>query len=459
MRLKTILLALLVALIIVPQAHAQDASAVVSRMDAIIKQMEELRAEFAALVSSISGTPTPAVQGASSSAKPVFTQSLANGETNEDIKRIQKLLATDPEIYPYGVASGFYGPKTEEAIKNLQGRFGLDQLGIIGPGTKALFELFFNAYPDENFPSDVLKKKPQVLGASTSVPTPPAPQTPSIPVVSSSGIESITAKYDGEEARVRIFFTDDTTQSFIVEGDTKLGIVDVVASKLAKTRAQILGVIEFTSARNDDDDEEDDFNVDVEVDGDEVTVSFEYDGDDYEVDVDSTDEDDVLDEVADEMNEDVDDLDDDLVDAIKDALDEALDDEDDKGDSDEIDSITARIANGEAEIEVEYGDGEEEEFTVEETLEKEIIEEVADELNIDEDDVEDVIEFKYEDVDEIRVEIEDGEALVFVEFEDGTVKRVRINSDDEDEIIETLAQELDEDEDDIEDWTEFEYLD
>ena len=56
-----------------------------------------------------------------------------------------------------------------------------------------------------------------------------------------------------------------------------------------------------------------------------------------------------------------------------------------------------------------------------------------------------------EDIDEIRVEIEDGEALAFVEFEDGTVKRVRIDSDDEDEIIEALAEELDEDTEDIED--------
>ena len=64
-----------------------------------------------------------------------------------------------------------------------------------------------------------------------------------------------------------------------------------------------------------------------------------------------------------------------------------------------------------------------------------------------------------EDIDEIRVEVEDGKALAFVEFEDGTVKRVRVDSDDEDEIIEALAEELDEDEDDIEDWTEFEFND
>lgn len=439
-----------------PNAHAQEAAAVVSRMDLIIKQMEALKAEFAALVSSIK--PQGSVLGSGASTKPVFTLSLEQGETNDDIKRIQKLLATDPEIYPYGVASGFFGPKTEEGIKNFQTRFGLDPVGVVGPATKALLELFFNAYPDGNYPNDVLKKKPQVAGASVSIPT--SPTVPTTPVIfNSSTIEEIIAKYDGEEAKVKVYYFNDEIESFTVEGDTKIEVVDVVAVKLGKTRAQILGVVEFTSVKDDDDDEDDDFNVDVEINDDEVTVSFEYDGDDYEIEVDSTDEDDVLEEVADELDEDdVDDLDEDLVDAIEDALEEALDDEDD-GDGDEIEKITAKIANEEAQIEVEYGDGDEEEFTVEETLESEIIEEVADELNIDEDEVEDLIKFKYENVDEIRVEIEDGEALAFVEFEDGTVKRVRINSDDEDEIIETLAEELDEDEDDIEDWIEFDYLD
>ncbi len=459
MRFQIILLivcALAATSISVPTAQAaNEASAVVSRMDVIIKQMEALKAEFATLVSSVGATPSGAVLGSQTSSKPVFTLSLEPGETNDDIKKIQKLLATDPEVYPYGVASGFFGPKTEEGIKNFQTRFGLDPVGVVGPATKALLELFFNAYPDGSYPADVLKKKPQVLGASTSVPQTPV-STPT-PTTNSSDIEEITAKYDGDEARVKVYYEDDESESFVVEGDTKIEVVDVVAVKLGKTRAQILSVIEFTDSKSDDDDEDedDDFNVDVEVDDDEVTVSFEYDGDDYEVEVDSTDEDDVLEEVADELDEDdVDDLDEDLADAIEEALEDALEDEDDDdGDGDEVESITAKIANGEAEIEVEYGDGEEEEFTVEETLEDEIIEEVADELNIDEDEVEDLIEFEYEDIEEIRVDIEKG--LAFVEFEDGTEKRIHLDSDDEDEIIEQLADELDEDEDDIEDWAEF----
>ncbi len=456
MRSKIALFIILSALSFSPVAHAQDASAVISRMDTIIKQMEALKTEFAELVASI-GKPSGAVLGSQSSSKSVFTMSLDQGQTNDDIKKIQKLLATDPEIYPYGVASGFFGPKTEEAIRNFQTRFGLDPVGVVGPATKALLELFMNAYPDGSYPSDVLKKKPQVAGASASV---PMPSTPVIPSVSSNtnSIDEITAKYDGDEARIKVYYSNDETETHLIEEDSKIKVVDALAAKLGKTRAQILSVIEFTSSNDDDededDDDDDDFDVDVEVDDDEVTVFFEYDDDDYEVEVDSTDEDDVIEEVADELDEDEDDLDDDLVDAIEDALEDALEDEDeDDGEDDEIDSISADVANGEAQIEVEYGDGEEEEFTVEETLEAEIIEEVADELNVDEDEVEDIIEFNYEDIEEISVDTE--KRLAFVEFEDGTEKRVHLDSEDEDEIIQQLADELDEDEDDIEEWTEF----
>lgn len=429
-----------------------DTSAVVSRMDVIIKQMEALKAEFAALVAS-TGTPTVptgAVLGAQS--KSIFTQSLAVGATNSDIEKIQDLLATDKEIYPYGVSSGFYGPKTEEAIKNLQTRFNLDPVGVVGPATKALLELFMAAYPDGKYPADVLKKKPAVLGASTSVPTPPVTTTPTVVLPSSGNIDDIIAKYDGKEAKVTVNYSNNTGSSFVVAGDSKIKVVDAVAAKIGKTRAAVLGWIEFTNASSKkSNSKNDEFEIDIKISKGKVTLTFEYDGDEYTVKSKTTDEDDLLEEVADELDEDVDDLDEDLVDAIEEALEDALDEG-----SDEIESITAYIADGEAEIEVEYGNGKEDSFTVKEDKESSIIEEVADELDIDEDEVEDLIKFKYEDIDEINVQIRPGKtAVAYVIFEDGTKKRIIIDSEDEDDIIEELADILDEDEDDIEDWVSF----
>lgn len=365
----------------VPKAHASTMAASLARMDAIIKEIQALREEFARLSSSPIVTPTPSVLGAT--AKSFFTQSLALGETNSDIKKIQKLLATDKEVYPYGVASGLFGPKTEEAIKNFQTRFGLKPVGVVGPATKALFEVFFAAYPNDIYPADVLKKKPMMAQvavvpvAQSSVVISASPTTPN-----NSGFKIITASYTGSKADVKVVYTDGTKKSLVVTGDSKLKIVDAVAFSLGQTKAIILSHIEFVSS-NDDQEE---------------------------------------DEVENEDNND-----------------------------DEIKSIVASIEDGEATIEVKYENGDDETFTVEEDKEAEIIEEVANELNIDEDEVEDIIEFEYQDIEDISVVIKGGKALATIEFEDGTTKRIKVSSDDEGEIIEAIAEELGEDEGDIED--------
>ncbi len=373
---------------ITPSTHAADVQASLVRMDAIIKEIQSLREEFAKLASVQGGAPQPTVLGAS--IKSVLTQNIVLGETNSDIKKIQKLLATDKEIYPYGVSSGLFGPKTEEAIKNLQTRFGLKPVGAVGPATKALLNEFFAAYPNDIYPVDVLKKKP-VVGAVVPIapvvvnPTPVT--TPTVTAPNTSGFKIITAAYTGSKADVKIIYTDGTKKTLDVAGDSKLKIIDAVAVSLGQSKATILSHIEFISSNSDEDEDEDE--------------------------------------------------------------DEEEEDEDDE--SDQIESIVASIEDGEATVEVEYENGDDEEFTIEEDKEAEIIEEVADELNIDEDEVEDIIEFEYQEMEEIKVDIEDGQALATVEFEDGTTKRIKVSSDDEDEIIEAIAEELDEDEDDIED--------
>ena len=50
---------------------------------------------------------------------------------------LQKLLASDPSLYPEALVTGFFGPLTEMAVKRLQAKLEIDQVGAVGPQTLA----------------------------------------------------------------------------------------------------------------------------------------------------------------------------------------------------------------------------------------------------------------------------------------------------------------------------------
>lgn len=470
-------------------AHAQsvDVQSLLVRMQTIMSEMEALQKEFTEISAQLAGNPTPTVLGAQTSVatSPIFTQTLAYGETNDDIKRIQELLATDPEIYPYGVASGFFGPKTEAAIKNLQGRFGLKQVGVIGPETTALLEGYFRAYPNGNYPDGVLSTKPPaVLGATTSGSGSASElatlqqqlaslQTGADSTGDTLTVRSIRAELDRGEADVRIIFADGTRKSFIVSGDASDEVIRAIAARTSLSVSTITAIIEFEGeyARSgdayDEDDAEDalDDAEDAIDDADEAIEEAEDDGEETAYAEELLEEAEDLFDEAEEAFEDEDY--DEAVELAKEAEDLADDAEDaigeevggKKGDSDEIESIEVEVDEGESEVTVEYEDDADYVFTVEEDKADEIIEEVADELDLDEDDVEDLIEFDYGSIESIDALVDEDEddARIVVTFKTGVTLRFTVDSADEDDIIEEIADELDEDEDDVEDLIDFDY--
>ncbi|MFM2374820.1 MAG: hypothetical protein RLZZ234_815 [Candidatus Parcubacteria bacterium] len=146
-------------------------------------------------------------------------------------------------------------------------------------------------------------------------------------------------------------------------------------------------------------------------------------------------------------------------------------DSNDDSDDDDIDSIevTLDTFRDEADAIVRFEDGDIDRYSFDTDNKDEIIEELSDELDIDEDDVEDLIEWEYEnnssyDIDDIEtidadVDEDDNRTEVWVEFENGTTRHYIYSTDDEDEVIERLSDDLDIDEDDIEDIINFDYVD
>src|SRR3989338_7924317 len=78
--------------------------------------------------------PTPAPAGPSSSA---LSRELQMGMSGDDVRALQEFLAKDSAIYPEGIVSGYYGSLTRAAVRRFQAKYGIAQVGRVGPLTLA----------------------------------------------------------------------------------------------------------------------------------------------------------------------------------------------------------------------------------------------------------------------------------------------------------------------------------
>lgn len=69
-----------------------------------------------------------------------FDSDLENGEHGDQVMNLQKVLASDPTILTSELETGYYGHKTEEAVKKFQHKFGLRSTGYFGPMSRKFFE-------------------------------------------------------------------------------------------------------------------------------------------------------------------------------------------------------------------------------------------------------------------------------------------------------------------------------
>jgi len=72
-----------------------------------------------------------------------LTRQLQEGMQGNDIRALQQMLATDAEIYPEGLVTGYFGPMTKRAVQKFQQRAGIDQVGRVGPQTLSRINQIF----------------------------------------------------------------------------------------------------------------------------------------------------------------------------------------------------------------------------------------------------------------------------------------------------------------------------
>ena len=67
-----------------------------------------------------------------------FTKTLRIGASGDQVKSLQEFLAQFPGIYPEGMATGYFGPLTKNAVMRFQQKEDLPVTGVVGSATRAV---------------------------------------------------------------------------------------------------------------------------------------------------------------------------------------------------------------------------------------------------------------------------------------------------------------------------------
>lgn len=203
---------------------------------------------------------------------------------------------------------------------------------------------------------------------------------------SAGDIDRIEVDFVGRIAQVRVEYDDDDDEFFAVEADTESDVARLLEPELrvaASTILRLMDEVDDRDSRHNDDDIED-IDVDWEGDDADVTVRFEDgDRDRFTLRNVDRDEDDVIEEIADRYNEDEDDIED------------VIDFDDNSSTRNDIRSIDVDFRGDDADVVVRFRNGNTDRFTLRnvDDDEDEVIELLADRYDMDEDDIEDMIDF------------------------------------------------------------------
>lgn len=90
------------------------------------------------MAQSANTTGQVSIQPAPSAAVKLFSAPLRKGDQNAEVKELQRILKSDPVVYPQGLVTGTFGPLTEEAVKRLQKKYGLAETGVLDAATQEI---------------------------------------------------------------------------------------------------------------------------------------------------------------------------------------------------------------------------------------------------------------------------------------------------------------------------------
>jgi len=133
---KIILSSLTIAVLFGNSLVASAQTSTVTQMQALIESLKQQITQLQ-LKAETQKKATTEVREAAQDVKETLSliRQLRQGMSGEDVKTLQIILAADPEIFPEGKITGFFGTLTSNAVKRFQKKHGLSQVGNVGQKT------------------------------------------------------------------------------------------------------------------------------------------------------------------------------------------------------------------------------------------------------------------------------------------------------------------------------------
>ena len=124
----------------ISMAQSATTTTQINTISALLQQLQALQSQINALQASSLKRELSTQTGA-------FVTSLSLGSRGDAVTALQALLALDTSIYPEGLITGYFGKTTEKALKRLQKENDLEQVGHVGPKTRALLNKLLRDNP------------------------------------------------------------------------------------------------------------------------------------------------------------------------------------------------------------------------------------------------------------------------------------------------------------------------
>lgn len=129
--IKKMLATGLSAAVLLSFAGVARAQTSVDQLQALLQQVKVLQDQLAELQKKQGSTMTELKETIA------LARDLREGMTSDEVTALQELLAADPDVYPEGVISGYFGPLTAKAVRKFQAKHGIETVGTVGPKTRA----------------------------------------------------------------------------------------------------------------------------------------------------------------------------------------------------------------------------------------------------------------------------------------------------------------------------------